>query len=128
MTFISFQNIIKIMAKYWDKFLIDGVSYTLALSAITVSCGAIFAVILAWMKMADIRPVKLLLGCFGLDCEFMDRGKLGKLFQVRPLRLISTAYIEIIRGTPSCCSFTSSTLLCPCWCPFSTSRSLPALP
>ena len=100
MTFISFQNIIKIMAKYWDKFLIDGVSYTLALSAITVSCGAIFAVILAWMKMADIRPVKLLLGCFGLDCEFMDRGKLGKLFQVRPLRLISTAYIEIIRGTP----------------------------
>ena len=42
MNFITMcENIVKIMTKYWDKFLIDGVSYTLALSAITVSCGAI---------------------------------------------------------------------------------------
>ena len=25
MSFISFDNIIKILTKYWDKFLIDGV-------------------------------------------------------------------------------------------------------
>ena len=37
MSFISFDNIVKILTKYWDKFLIDGVGYTLLLSAITVS-------------------------------------------------------------------------------------------
>ena len=28
MSFISFDNIVKILTKYWDKFLIDGVGYT----------------------------------------------------------------------------------------------------
>ena len=72
MSFISFDNIIKILTKYWDKFLIDGVGYTLLLSAITVFFGAILATLLAGMKMSRIAP----------------------------LRWLSTAYIEIIRGTP----------------------------
>ena len=42
MTFSTvIQNIIKIMSKYWDVFLIKGVSVTLALAAITVFFGAI---------------------------------------------------------------------------------------
>ena len=65
-------NIVKIFTKYWDKFLIDGLSYTLSLSAITVLFGAMFAAVLAFMKMSKIAP----------------------------LRWISAAYIEIIRGTP----------------------------
>ena len=72
MTFISFDNIVKILTKYWDKFLIDGVGYTLLLSAITVFFGAILASLLAGMKMSRIAP----------------------------LRWLSAAYIEIIRGTP----------------------------
>ena len=72
MSFISFDNIIKILTKYWDKFLIDGVGYTPPLSAITVFFGAILATLLAGMKMSRIAP----------------------------LRWLSTAYIEIIRGTP----------------------------
>ena len=41
MTFSTvIQNIIKIMSKYWDVFLIKGVSVTLALAAITVLTGA----------------------------------------------------------------------------------------
>ena len=72
MSFISFDNIVKILTKYWDKFLIDGVGYTLLLSAITVFFGAILATLLAGMKMSRIAP----------------------------LRWLSTAYIEIIRGTP----------------------------
>ena len=72
MNFISLDNIIKLLTKSWDKFLIDGVSYTLLLSAITVSFGAVLACLIAWMKTAKIAPV----------------------------RWLATAYIEIIRGTP----------------------------
>ena len=49
-----------------------GVSYTLLLAAITVAFGAVVACLLAGMKLSKIAP----------------------------LRWISTAYIEVIRGTP----------------------------
>ena len=61
-----------IFLKYWDKYLIDGVSYTLLLSAITVLGGVVFASLLALMKMSKVAP----------------------------LRWLSTIYIEVIRGTP----------------------------
>ena len=73
MTFTTvFQNIIKLLAKYWDVFLIKGVSITLALSAITVVCGAIFGALLALMR----------------------KSRLGIL------RFLVTAFVEVIRGTP----------------------------
>ena len=50
MTFISLNNIIKLLTKYWSKFLVDGVSYTLLLSAITVGFGAVLACLIAWMR------------------------------------------------------------------------------
>ena len=49
-----------------------GVSYTLLLAAITVAFGAVVACLLAGMKLSKIAP----------------------------LRWLSTAYIEVIRGTP----------------------------
>ena len=72
MKFIDFEKMAALFLKYWDKFLIDGVEYTLALAAITVVFGAVFASVLALMKMSKIPP----------------------------LRWLSTIYIEIIRGTP----------------------------
>lgn len=36
MSFIKFENIVKLFTKYWEKFLVTGVSYTLLLAAITV--------------------------------------------------------------------------------------------
>ena len=73
MTFTTvFQNIIKILAKYWDVFLLKGVSVTLALAAITVFFGAILGALLAIMKMS----------------------RLGIL------RAVVTAFVEVIRGTP----------------------------
>lgn len=68
-----FEKFIKIVTRYWDVFLIKGLSTTLALSAITVFFGAIIGTLLAF-------------------------GKMGKS---RILRGIITAYVEIIRGTPS---------------------------
>jgi len=66
------QNIIKLLAKYWDVFLLKGVSVTLALSAITVTFGALLGSLLALMKMSRL----------GL------------------LRFLVTAFVEVIRGTP----------------------------
>ena len=68
-----FEKFIKIVTRYWDVFLIKGRSTTLALSAIAVFFGAIIGTLLAF-------------------------GKMGKS---RILRGIITAYVEIIRGTPS---------------------------
>lgn len=68
-----FEKFIKIVTRYWDVFLIKGLSTTLALSAIAVFFGAIIGTLLAF-------------------------GKMGK---GRILRGIITAYVEIIRGTPS---------------------------
>lgn len=68
-----FEKFIKIVTRYWDVFLIKGLSTTLALSAIAVFFGAIIGTLLAF-------------------------GKMGKS---RILRGIITAYVEIIRSTPS---------------------------
>ena len=66
------ENIIKIMSKYWDEFLIKGVSVTLSLSVIAVFFGSIFGSLLALAK--------------------------GSRFKV--LRFFVSAFMEIIRGTP----------------------------
>ena len=60
MKFIDFEKLAALFLKYWDKFLIDGVSYTLALAAITVAFGAVFASVLALMKMSKIPPLRWL--------------------------------------------------------------------
>ena len=70
---VFFEKFIKIVTRYWDVFLIKGLTTTLALSAIAVFFGAILGTLLAF-------------------------GKMGKS---RILRGIITAYVEIIRGTPS---------------------------
>ena len=73
MNFITIcENVVKLMVKYWDKFLLTGLGYTLVLAAITVLCGAVLGSFIALMRMSKIPP----------------------------LRWIAAAYTEIIRGTP----------------------------
>ena len=66
------ENIVNLTVKYWDKFLITGLGYTLALSAIAVCFGVVIGSLLSLLKMSKIAP----------------------------LRWLSSAYIEIVRGTP----------------------------
>ena len=66
------QNIVKLTIKYWDKFLITGLEYTLSLAAITVIVGAIFGALIALLRMSRFAP----------------------------FRWIAAIYTEIIRGTP----------------------------
>ena len=73
MNFITIcENVVKLMVKYWDKFLLTGLGYTLALTAITVFFGAIFGSLIALLRMSKVAP----------------------------FRRIAAAYTEIIRGTP----------------------------
>ncbi len=73
MSFVTIcENIVKIMSEYWRVFLIEGVSYTLLLSVITVFFGAIIGSLLA----------------------------LGKRSRFKPLGWLITAFVEVIRGTP----------------------------
>lgn len=65
-------NIIKILGKYWQVFLIKGVSITLLLSILTVGFGTILGSLLAFAKMSRFKV----------------------------LRFFVTAYVEVIRGTP----------------------------
>ena len=67
-----FANIVKIMQKYWQVFLIQGVSYTLLLSVITVAFGVILGLLLY----------------------------LGRTVHFKPLNWLCIAIVEIIRGTP----------------------------
>ena len=72
MKLFSFEKIIMLLEQYWQKFLLEGVGYTLSMAAITVAFGAIFASLIALLKMSKIAP----------------------------FRWVSSVYIEIIRGTP----------------------------
>ena len=66
------QNIVKLTIKYWDKFLLTGLGYTLSLAAITVTVGAVFGSLIALLRMSKFPPFKW----------------------------IAAIYTEIIRGTP----------------------------
>ena len=66
------ENIVKLTVKYWDKFLLVGMGYTLSLAAITVVVGAVLGSLLALLRMSKFPP----------------------------FRWIAAVYTEIIRGTP----------------------------
>jgi len=68
----SFESLINLIVDYWHVFLLEGLVYTIILSAIAVLFGVIFGSIIAFARMSKIKP----------------------------LSLLATAYIEVIRGTP----------------------------
>ena len=76
----------------------QGLAITIMLSIGTVAVGAVLGVILALMRMSDIRPFRFL----GLDKEGRLRGPglLTTLSKFNPLSFLATAYVEILRSTP----------------------------
>lgn len=66
------SNIGMILQKYWKVFLIEGISTTLALTAISVLMGAILGALVTFLKRSRFRIVRFLIG----------------------------VYVEVIRGTP----------------------------
>ena len=80
-----FEDMGKIFVKYWDLFLIKGLSATILLSLMTVVLGTVFGAILALVKIGRIKPLKW----------------------------IVNALVEIIRGTPMLLQLYISTFLIP---------------
>ena len=80
-----FEDMGKIFVKYWDLFLIKGLSATLLLSLMTVVLGTIFGALLALVKIGKIKPLKW----------------------------IVNALVEVIRGTPMLLQLYISTFLIP---------------
>ena len=80
-----FEDMGKIFAKYWDLFLIRGLSATILLSIMTVALGTVFGALLALIKIGKIKPLKWLVN----------------------------AIVEIIRGTPMLLQLYISTFLIP---------------
>ena len=68
----SFDHLITLLRDYWDVFLLEGLRYTLILSAIAVFFGAVFGSLIAF----------------------------GRLSNSRILRFICSAYTEVVRDTP----------------------------
>ncbi len=58
MTF--FTNIAKIMTRYWQVFLIQGIGYTLLLSLIAVAGGAFFGALMALAKRSKLKILKFI--------------------------------------------------------------------
>lgn len=67
-----FENIKEILQKYWSVFLLEGVTNTLLLTAISVVIGAALGIIVTLLKRSRFRVVRLLI----------------------------SVYVEVIRGTP----------------------------
>jgi His/Glu/Gln/Arg/opine family amino acid ABC transporter permease subunit len=79
------QDMCKIFVKYWDMFLIEGLSATILLSLMTVAFGTVLGAILALVKIGKIKVFKW----------------------------IVNAVVEVIRGTPMLLQLYISTFLIP---------------
>lgn len=76
----------------------EGLAITVLLALFTVLIGFILALLLALMRMSNLRPFRAL----GLnrDGHLRDGGFLLTLSKFNPLSFIATAYVEVIRSTP----------------------------
>ena len=75
-----------------------GLAITIMLALGTVVVGFVLGIVLALMRMTDIRPFRSL----GLDKEGHLRGEgfLTTLSKFNPVSFLATAYVEILRSTP----------------------------
>ena len=94
--FIQWDNFAKI-APYMELFW-EGTLVTVLLALFTVVIGFCIALVLALMRMSNVRPFRGL----GLDKEghMREEGFLALLSRFNPLSFIATAYVEILRSTP----------------------------
>lgn len=76
----------------------EGLVITILLAVFTVVLGFVLGILLAIMRMSDVRPFRAL----GLDKDGHLRGKgfLLTLSKFNPLSFLATVYVEIIRSTP----------------------------
>lgn len=94
--FVQWSNFSKV-APYAELFR-QGIVVTVLLSVFTVAIGFCIALILALMRMSNVRPFRAL----GLDKDghMREGGPLVWISRFNPLSFLATAYVEILRSTP----------------------------
>ncbi|HJA70437.1 MAG TPA: amino acid ABC transporter permease [Candidatus Lachnoclostridium stercoravium] len=94
--FIKLENFSTI-ASYMDLF-VEGTIVTILLAIFTVILGFCIALVLALMRLSNIRPFRGL----GLDenGHLREEGFLALVSRFNPLSFLATAYVEILRSTP----------------------------
>ena len=94
--FIQLSNFSKIVP--YAQMFEQGVVVTILLSLFTVLIGFVLALVLALMRMSNVRPFRSL----GLDKDghLRDGGFLVTLSKFNPISFLATAYVEILRSTP----------------------------
>lgn len=95
-SFIKISNFAKI-APYMQLFR-QGLLVTVMLSVFTVLIGFVLALILALMRMSNVRPFRFLET--DKSGKVRDGGILVAISRFNPLSFLATAYVEILRSTP----------------------------
>ena len=94
--FIQWDNFSKI-APYAQLFK-QGMIVTILLSVFTVLIGFCIALVLAVMRMSNIRPFRALE--IDKNGYLREQGFLALISRFNPLSFLATAYVEILRSTP----------------------------
>ena len=94
--FIQLENFSKILP--YAQLFKQGMLVTILLSLFTVVIGFCIALILALMRMSNVRPLRSL----GLDQNghLREGGFLAFVSKFNPLSFLATAYVEVLRSTP----------------------------
>jgi polar amino acid transport system permease protein len=95
-SFVKISNF-PIVFKYASLFG-QGIAVTVLLSLFTVLIGFVLALILALMRLSDIRPFAFLEK--DENGYVRDSGFLYLLSRFNPFAILATAYVEIFRSTP----------------------------
>ena len=94
--FIQLSNFAKITP--YAQLFKQGLLVTVLLSLFTVLIGFCLALLLALMRMSNVRPLRFL----GIDKNghAREKGALAAISRFNPLSFLATAYVEILRSTP----------------------------
>ena len=80
------------------KLIEQGLVVTVLLALLTVVIGFILGIVLAIMRMSDIRPLRFL--AYTKDGKIRDNRFWVILSRFNPVSMIATVYVEVIRSTP----------------------------
>ena len=80
------------------KLFEQGLVITVMLALFTVMIGFVLGIILAILRMTDIRPFRFL--AYGKNGRIRDNRILIAISKFNPVAFLATAYVEIIRSTP----------------------------
>ena len=88
------EKMLQLFRDYWQVFILEGLKYTLILSALAVFFGVILGAVIAFGRMSDIKPLHF------INKEHKKKGFIHWISNFNPVSFLCSVYTEVIRGTP----------------------------